>query len=514
MSSSHTIDRRSLLKLGTAVLATPLAAAAAAQTPAAPASSAATTASTAAAGHPLFAARFVPDGAEARVAFVADHHYWPEHKENWGGGAQITSNSDRRMPDLAATLNAARPDLSIHAGDVISAGGSFFPSPEEYEKQLAFMARFLGSLTHPHLAAIGNHETLDAHYASHDQLAAWRTRFGSPFREHDVKGWRLLTLNSMLPNGGHRHGPGDGFGNVYGLDDEQLPWLRARLADAASRRLKAVVLVHVPPSDWVNAAAFEEILVAAGCVKAVVCGHWHRNSMSFLGGIPVLVRTSNVETPFGYHMLHLYPDGRVIIVQHSQHFPYDEFLSAGFAQGKQGAESDRYVTLGGASQLPLTGLRVLGADARAHIADGHLRLSCRTGRGTVLIDTPALGRARLSLTAVKSRADRMGAIALASADGSGGVEATLTSRYSPDGKVYLAATRGGTREVLARDWFNIADDIAYRVTVECRDGRVKASWTNMLTLEAATTAGPTGHFGFFVERGSLFVTDVTLERLD
>jgi hypothetical protein len=469
------------------------------------------------AGKQLFSAKLVPDGAVCRLALVADHHYWPEHKENWGGGAQLTSLSDRRMPDLAATLNALKPDLSIHAGDVISAAGSFHPTADVYTKQLDFQARFMKSLTHPCIATIGNHETLEAHYASHDQLAAWSQRFGAPFREHDVKGWRFLTLNPMVPNAGHRHGAGDGFGNVYGLDDEQLQWLRARLTDAAAKKLHAVVVVHVPPSDWINNAAFEEVLTGAGAgtVKAVLCGHWHRNNSFFIGGIPVLVRTSNVEAPFGYHMVHCYADGRLIVVQHSQHFPYEEFLSAGFAQGKQGAEADRYVTIGGASQLPLTGLKVLGADARARIVDGHLRLVSRTARATVLIDTAAMGDARLSLTAVKARGERMGGIARAAADGTGGIEAVVTARYSDDGKVFLAAGSGAARQVLARDWFNIGDDIAYRLTLECRKGKVTAAWQNMLTLEATmpATGASGGHYGFFVERGGMFVTDVTLEAL-
>ncbi len=504
MSSGYRLGRRSLLKLGTALLTMPVAgrrAEAAGQVPAAAPSTA------------LFAAQLVPAGADCRLALVCDHHYWPEHRENWGGGAQMTSLSDRKMPDLAEALNAARPDLSIHAGDVISAAGSFFPTAGEYTKQLAFARRLYGELNHPHIATVGNHETLDAHYASHDQLQAWREQFGAPYREHDCKSWRFLTLNSMLPNPGRKLGRGDSYGNYYGLDDEQLEWLGARLADAAGRGLKAVIVVHVPPSNWINAAAFEGVIVKSGCVKAVLCGHWHRNNLSFMGGIPVLVRISNVETPFGYSMVHLYPDGRIIVVQESQHFPAEEFVSAGFAKGKQGAESDRYLTLGGASQLPLTGMRVLGDAPRASIVDGHLSVASREGRATVLIDGAALGQARLTLTAIKAGAEGIGAVALASEDGKEGVEAVLTSRYSPDGKVMLVSTGGARREVLARSWFNIADDIAYRLTLECRDGRIRASWKNMLDLECGPVARTSGHFGFFVERGSMYVTDVRLERL-
>jgi hypothetical protein len=235
--------------------------------------------------------------------------------------------------------------------------------------------------------------------------------------------------------------------------------------------------------------------------------------MSFVGGIPVLVRVGNVSSPFGYTIVHLYPDGRILLVQKSQHFPLDDFISTKIQGGAQGSETDRYLTLGGSSQLPLDGLRVLGNEARASIADGHLRLSSRSGRAMVLIDSASLGNARLSLTAVKASADCMGAIALARADGEGGIEAAVTSRYSPDGKVFLATQRDGGRQVLARSWFNISDDISYRLKLEIRERQITAIWKNMLELQVSVPPADTGQFGFFVDRGTMFVTDVTLEKL-
>ena len=65
----------------------------------------------------------------------------------------------------------------------------------------------------------------------------------------------------------------------------------------------------------------------------------------------------------------------------------------------------------------------------------------------------------------------------------------------------------------ARSWFNIGDNIAYRLTLEVRGGRIRASWKNMLYLEAPVEAGASGYFGFFVDRGMLFVTDLKLEAL-
>ncbi len=189
----------------------------------------------------LYTGRFVPDGAECRIAFVCDHHYWPNHLENWGGGSQITTNCGRRMPDLIQVLNEEHPDLSIHAGDVISAGGAFFPPPEEYAKQLDFAKRFYAGLTHPFIPLTGNHETLEPQYVGDAQLRSWSRLFGAPYRYHDLKGWRMIGLNSMLPNLNGRYGKGDSYGNVYGIDDVQLEWLRKTLKEAASRGLKSVL---------------------------------------------------------------------------------------------------------------------------------------------------------------------------------------------------------------------------------------------------------------------------------
>jgi hypothetical protein len=493
----HRIGRRSFLKLSSAVLpATSLFGRRAYSQPAEP-------------GDAVYSAGFVPPGADCKIAFVCDHHYWPGQLENWGNGSQITTSTDRRMPDLVEVLNQERPHLSIHAGDVISAGDSFYPSPEEYARQLAFAKRFYGGLSHPCMPLLGNHETLEARYVNEVQLEAWSRNFGPPYRQHDLRGWRFVGVNCLLANPDYRYGHGE----VFGLDPAQFEWLKRTLRDASARKLKVVVCTHVPPAGWVNAADFEALISSADCVKAVLCGHMHRNSISFLGGVPVLVRIANVTSPFGYTMVHLYPDGRILAIQKSQHFPFEDFISSGFLQGNQGSENDRYLTLGGTSQLTLEHLKVTGTDARVAIDDGHLRLTSRNERAMVLIDTSPLHDARLSLTAVKAGGERMGGVALAGPDGSGGIEASLTSRYSPDGKVYLARNSAENREVLARSWFNIGDNISYRLVLEIRGGRARASWKNMLDLEAPVDPGTAGHFGFFIDRGSMFVTDLKLERL-
>ena len=54
--------------------------------------------------------------------------------------------------------------------------------------------------------------------------------------------------------------------NTFGIS-ATAPML-VEVADAAARKLKAVVVVHVPPSGWLNTAAFESVIVKAGCVRA------------------------------------------------------------------------------------------------------------------------------------------------------------------------------------------------------------------------------------------------------
>ena len=95
----------------------------------------------------LFATDFVPEGALFKLAFVADHHYWPNHFKNWG--SKQFRSTEERMRDLIVTLNQEHPDVSIHGGDVIDAGDSFVPPFNEYIRQLDYEKEFLDGLNHP-----------------------------------------------------------------------------------------------------------------------------------------------------------------------------------------------------------------------------------------------------------------------------------------------------------------------------------------------------------------------------
>jgi hypothetical protein len=478
------------------------------------------------AGSVLFETDFIPSGYSLKLAFIADHHYWPNHLTNWGNGTQMTRQSEERMLDLADCLNSGRVDISIHGGDVIDAGSAFNPPLDEYIKQLDFEERFLKSLNHTSIPMPGNHETPKAGYSDESDLDHWKKRFGPIYRHLDRAGWRMISLFPIIPKTAEKSGKRSG----YGLDSKQVRWLDGQLKDAETKGLKVLLFSHVSPLSYVNRSEFELLVNSYDCVKAMFCGHEHRNYFFPLGKVPVLMRAGNAMAPLAYSMIYPYPDGRLVVVQKSQHFPFMDFVSTRLKEGAQGREIERYLTLGASSAIPLSGMKLIGPSALANIRNGHLRLDSgrenqtayldsqpisipKTAKGVLLIETPDVRNARLSFSAVPERAARMGAFALADQDGGGGIETSLSVRTSGQGKLLLTDLRKGKKDILDRNWFNVHSGGAYRCVLEVLDGRIKAEWKNMAGLTSSIQGASTGKFGIFVEDGTIFVTDLKLEKI-
>ncbi len=255
------------------------------------------------------------------------------------------------------------------------------------------------------------------------------------------------------------------------------------------------------------------MIASYSCIKGMMCGHKHRNYRYAIGDVPVMVRASNVASPLAYTMVYPYPDGRFVVVQKSQHFPFIDYMSNTLQDGLQGTAEDRYFTIGGSSELHDNDLTVVGNDASARIHDGHLELKSEKGTGFLLIDKPTPGNVRISFSAAKEGATRMGVVAWANSDCSNSIEGVLTSEYGPDGNMYLASHQGNVKKTLDVSWFNISDGIAYGFVMEARNGSITMSPRNMPELTATVAGNPLGKFGFFVENGRMLVTDLKLEKL-
>ncbi|MBN1290779.1 MAG: metallophosphoesterase [Candidatus Latescibacteria bacterium] len=452
----------------------------------------------------LYASDFIPDGYSCKLAFIADHHYWPNHYKNWG--AKQFRHTEERMRDLVETLNNETPDISIHGGDVIDAGTAFVPPYDEYIKQLNYEKEMLNGLIHPAIPIIGNHEVPDAYYESESELDEWKKRFGPLYRFTDINGWRLVCLNTMSPNPG-------GSKPLYGVDDEQVKWLSAILDEAIQKKLRVLLFAHIPPNEFNYSNDFENVITSAGCVKGMMVGHDHTNHIYKTGDIPVMIRASNVASPFAYSMVYPYPDGRILVKQKSQHFPFIDYMSNIITPGAQGTENDRYFTLNGSSDMQPDRLTELGNNTDVRIADGHLSVDAPNGKGLVLIDLPDMNNVRLIFSAVKEGATHIGAVACTNGDGSDRIDCVLTSEYGTDGNMYIASYSGGKKETLGVSWFNISDGISYKFVVEVKDGSIIFHPKNMPELSAKIPNTPKGKFGFFVENGKMFVTDLKLEKL-
>ena len=437
----------------------------------------------------------------------------------------MTRQSEKRMLDLVDCLNEEEVDISIHGGDVIDAGSAFNPPPDEYAKQLAFKARFLKSLDHTTLPMAGNHENPTARYTDASEMEEWSKIFGPPYRYLDRKDFRLIALFPMIPNASGKYGGS----NIYGLDEKQMRWLAEVLEDAVSKKLRVLLFSHVSPLSYINKSEFEVLVNSVDCVKGMFCGHEHRNYFFPLGKVPVLMRVGNAMAPLGYSIIHVYPDGRLIVVQKSQHFPFLDFISSGLREGAQGREIERYVTLGAPSVLPLKGMRLIGQSAVVNIRNGHLRLDSgresqtayldkkpiaipKKTRGTLLVETADVRNARITVSMVAERAARVGCFALADAEGKGGLETSLSIGTSGQGQLFLTDLRKGKKDLLDRSWFNVHPGGAYKCILQVSGKEISADWKNMAGLKSPIQGGGPGKFGLFVEDGTLFLTDLKLEK--
>ena len=102
-------------------------------------------------------------------------------------------------------------------------------------------------------------------YESESELDEWKKRFGKLYRFTDINGWRLVCLNTMVPNPG-------GDKNLYGVDDKQVEWLRGVLNEATQNNLKVLLFAHIPPNQFNHKNDFENVIISAGCVKGMLVG--------------------------------------------------------------------------------------------------------------------------------------------------------------------------------------------------------------------------------------------------
>ena len=171
--------------------------------------------------------------------------------------------------DLVAKNSLLKPDLVILTGDL-----SQDNSIESYE----IGRQIIQELGCPILATMGNHDSQQNF-----------SKIFPPFIQQldsiptQLTPWRILLLNSHYPQ--HVEGK---------LTDEEIDFLKHNLDQY--REAPTLIFLHhhilSSTSDWLNHIAllnsqlFLDIIAPYQNIKAVVCGHVHKETTSLFGTIP------------------------------------------------------------------------------------------------------------------------------------------------------------------------------------------------------------------------------------
>jgi 3',5'-cyclic AMP phosphodiesterase CpdA len=213
--------------------------------------------------------------ANLRVAFVSDSHLsrtTPEAQSNWEA--------------VLGHLDADRPDLVIHAGDLTVDGA-------HDERDLADARRQLDRLPVPWRAVPGNHDIGDnprpgqpeGDAVDDERRDRWLDVIGRDWWSARLEGWTIVAIDAQL------------LGSGLAAEAEQREWLEAELHGTGDGDHVLFVshkpvtgpadeLASAPPYRFVPEVSrpwLGDLLAAAG-VPMVVSGHVHQFRLLDLAG--------------------------------------------------------------------------------------------------------------------------------------------------------------------------------------------------------------------------------------
>lgn len=204
----------------------------------------------------------------------SDVHVVPEGKL-LHGSVDTLANLEAALTEVEAA--AVRPAALLFTGDLADAGDA-----ESYRRLRETVGKAAARIGAPALFGMGNHDTREAFHA--DLLGNQPSSSARDF-VHEADGLRIIVLDTTEP--GHHHGD---------LTDEQLAWLRERLATPAEHG--TILALHHPPIpspleilEMLTLRQHAELadIVRGSDVRLIVAGHAHHTTCGSLGGVPVWV---------------------------------------------------------------------------------------------------------------------------------------------------------------------------------------------------------------------------------
>jgi 3',5'-cyclic AMP phosphodiesterase CpdA len=202
-----------------------------------------------------------------KFIIMSDLHLVPE------GETSITLDTSTRLEQAVDAVLArhADADFCILAGDLADRGEA-----AAYERLKTIIAR----LPIPVHITLGNHDDrptfLDVFGADH------AAETGHVDKVIDAEGYRIILLDSSEP------------GRVDGvLEEVQIDWLRARLAEAMDRPVVVVLHhnanalhIHSDTIRMLEPDAFIDALKSHPDIRQVIAGHVHLTSTAMWRGLP------------------------------------------------------------------------------------------------------------------------------------------------------------------------------------------------------------------------------------
>ncbi|HEY2557233.1 MAG TPA: metallophosphoesterase [Diaminobutyricibacter sp.] len=214
-----------------------------------------------------------PAETTLRILHLSDTHLYGDGTLHYG--IVDTTAALARTLERASELEAV--DVVVASGDLSDDG-----SAESY--------RILAGMLEPWAAERG--AVVVYAMGNHDLRAGFEEVLGARTRVHDIRGFRIATIDSTVP--------GAGYGN---LDEAQLDALRVAL-EAPSKR-GAIVVIHHPPVpaqttllgalELQNPADLLDVC-ATGDVRLILAGHYHHPLTSEAAGVPVIVAPAVANT--------------------------------------------------------------------------------------------------------------------------------------------------------------------------------------------------------------------------
>lgn len=231
-------------------------------------------------------------------------------------GAPTRGFSERTVRDMERGMSRfvrAGADFAVSLGDVLHRSET---AEIQYDHLRDTVSRWNGFGIPVHLV-LGNHE-----FQQLDLDAVLGIMQSRAYYSFDLKGFRFIILDTCYrPDGCHYEN--DDFNWTEGIiPDDQLRWLKTRLAD----KMPTVVFTHtnlyLDPSleGWdhylvKNYSEVLELLADSGCVRAVFQGHRHSHHFTKHRGISFINVPAPIMSPeyteSDFPLVEL-SDGRVI----------------------------------------------------------------------------------------------------------------------------------------------------------------------------------------------------------